>query len=377
MKSVPFIQIGSRLIGPDHPCFIVAELSGNHHQKFDEAVALIKAAAEAGADAVKLQTYTPNTITLNSRKRWFIVKGRDQPEAWKVKSLYELYEKAHTPWEWQPKLKKIAEDLGLILFSTPFDESAVDFLKEMNVPCYKVASYEAVHIPLLKKVAQTGKPVILSIGFASQEETSLAIDTLRSNKTKDIAVLHCVTAYSDKPRWDYTNLTTVADIKERFGVVSGFSDNNSGIEIPIIAATVGRASIIEKHFILDRSQGGPDAKFSIEPDEFKRMVTLIRRAESERAETIVGELASTEDLQKIMGKVHYGPASEEEKENIVFRPSIWVKKAIKKGERLNRENIRVARPSGGLAPKFFDEVLGKLTSQDIKAITPLSWSFVV
>ncbi len=257
------LKIGDRIIGTGHPCFVIAELSGNHHQRYEEAVKLIHAAKEAGADAVKLQTYTPDTITINSSKQWFLVAGKDNPRRWKGKTLYELYRSAYTPWEWQPKLKKIADEIGIMLFSSPFDETAVDFLETMQVPCYKVASYEVTHIPLLKKIARTGKPVILSIGFASVEEVGLAIQTLRDGGTRDIAVLHCVTSYADEPKAEDMHLATIRDIRERFCVVSGFSDNNGGIEIPLRAVMAG-ASIVEKHFILDRSDAGPDANFSLE-----------------------------------------------------------------------------------------------------------------
>lgn len=375
MEQLSPITIQNRRIGPGHPCFIVAELSGNHHQRYEEAAELVKAAKEAGADAVKLQTYTPDTLTLNSDKKWFLVKGKEQPESWQKKNLYQLYQEGYTPWEWQPKLKELAESLGLILFSTPFDATAVDFLEKIDVPCYKVASYEAIHIPLLKKIAQTGKPVIMSIGFASQDEAELAIHTLRENGSTDIVVLHCVTAYSDTPRFEYTNLRTIMDIRERFRVISGFSDNNAGIKIPVIAAVVAGAKVIEKHFILDRSKGGVDARFSIEPKELAQMIKIIRKAEREGRE-VLREFVSEEEIQKALGQVHYGPASSQEQENTFFRPSIWVKKDVKKGDIFTTENIRVARPSAGLPPKFFEAVLGKRAAHNIEAATPLSWDLI-
>lgn len=352
------ISIQGRKIGADYPTFIVAELSGNHHQRYEEAEKLIRKAHKAGADAVKLQTYTPDTLTIDSNKLWFLVNSSDTPSEWNKKKLYDLYKTAYTPWEWQPKLKKLADKLGIILFSTPFDETAIDFLEEMDVPCYKIASYEANHIPLLKKVAKTRKPVILSVGFASLFDIELALKTLRENGTKQIAVLHCVTSYSDKPDLDDINLATIVDIRQRFGVVSGFSDNNGGIDIPIVAATLG-ASIIEKHFILDRSLGGPDARFSIEPHELKELVKRIRFAE------------------QVIGKVRYGPANAAEKYNgRRFSQSVFVVKAIKKGERLTSENIRCIRPGDGLAPKYFESVIGKAAARDIEAGTPLSWKYI-
>lgn len=357
MKKYSSIKIGSKKIGLGHPCFIVAELSGNHHQKFGEAVELIKAAAKVGADAVKLQTYTPDTITLNSNKKWFRVGGKDNPVSWKNKTLYQLYTKAYTPWQWQPKLKKIAEDMGLIFFSTPFDESAVDFLEKLSVPCYKVSSYDIVNIPLLAKIAKTKKPVIVSIGFASIGEIKGTIKTLGANGSKYIALLHCVTAYSKNPKLAEMNLRTISDISRRFGVVAGFSDNNAGNEIPVLA-TIAGAAIVEKHLILKRSSGGPDAKFSIEPDEFKRMTLSIRKSE------------------EALGKVNYGPASPAEEYNKHFRPSIWITKNIKKGEKFRKENIRCVRPGNGLSPKYYEKILGLRAKVDIEASTPMLWNLV-
>ncbi|MBU1014880.1 pseudaminic acid synthase [Patescibacteria group bacterium] len=371
-------KIGGRGVGRGNPCFVIAELSGNHHQRYEEAVELVRAAVAAGADAVKLQTYTPDTITLNSDKEWFVVGSEgDRPESWQNRTLYDLYQTDHTPWEWQPKLKKFADELGIVLFSSAFDETAVDFLESMGVLCYKIASYEAVHIPLLKKVAGTGKPVVMSIGFASFEEAELAARTLQENGTKDLAVLHCVTSYSDTPKVADMNLRTIRDVAERFGVVSGFSDNNAGITVPVAAAVAGGAKVVEKHLILDRSLGGADARFSIEPAEFKRMVELIRRAEAGEKEVVLKEIG-VEDAELAMGKVHYGPANSQEEENKVFRPGVWAKMDIRKGEAFTRENIRVARPTGPgeIMPKDFEALLGKRASQDIAFATPLSWELV-
>ncbi|MBI2642558.1 MAG: N-acetylneuraminate synthase family protein [Candidatus Wildermuthbacteria bacterium] len=373
--TIPPIQIQNRLVGPGQPCFVVAELSGNHHQKYEEAVELVKRAAEAGADAIKLQTYTPDTITIKSDREWFIVKGENQPGSWKKKVLWDLYNTAYTPWEWQPKLKELAESLGLLLFSTPFDDTAVDFLKRMDVPCYKIASYEAVHIPLLQKVAKTGKPVIMSVGFASLEEVDLAIKTLRENGSKDIAVLHCVTAYSDTPVLENANARVIRDIQNRFGVVAGFSDNNSGIEIPIIATVIGGASVLEKHLILDKTSGGPDSRFSIDPKEFKEMVAVIRKAEQEGESALQG-VVSQEDVEKALGRVQYGPASKQEQENTFFRPSLWVTKDMKTGEEFTKENTRVARPSAGLLSHYWSDILGKKAAKNIDPATPLSWDLI-
>ena len=348
----PFIRVGNRKIGADHPVFIVAEVSANHHQKYEEAERLIRTAARAGADAIKLQTYTPDTITIDSDKKWFFIGGKNTPASWKKENLYALYKKAYTPWEWQPKLKELTEKLGMIFFSTPFDATAVDFLEKLNVQCYKIASYEATDIPLLKKVAGTGKPVLLSVGFADSREIEEAIKTLKNAGAKDIAVLHCVTSYSRDPELANTYLSNIRDIAERFGVVTGFSDNNAGIELPIASVYAG-ARIVEKHFILSRGSGGPDSRFSIEPSELREMVKGIRRAE------------------KALGSPHYGPASKDEERYRTLRRSLFAVEDIKKGERFTKKNIRVIRPHFGLPPKRYEEVIGKIAAKDISRGTPL------
>ncbi|MDP2641222.1 MAG: N-acetylneuraminate synthase family protein [Candidatus Yanofskybacteria bacterium] len=373
------MNIQNREIGTGHPCFVIAELSGNHHQRYEEAVELIKQAKEVGADAVKLQTYTPETITLNSDREWFVVSSKgDQPDSWKNRTLHDLYATACTPWEWQPKLKRLADELGIILFSSPFDETAVDFLEAMEVPCYKVASYEAVHIPLLRKVASKGKPVIISIGYASLREAEFAVQTLRQGGAGELAVLHCVTSYADTPRVEHMNLRTIQDIAERFSVITGFSDNNGGIEAPVAAVVAGGAKVLEKHFILDRSSGGPDERFSLEPAEFKRMIELIKSAEAGDGDAVLREVG-VKDAERAMGAIHYGPASPQERDNIRFRPGVWAKVDIGKGETLTRENIRVARPAGpagSLMPKDFEKLLGMTAKEDIAFATPLSWNLI-
>src|SRR3989344_8100335 len=271
------------------------------------AVKLVYAAKEAGADAVKLQTYTPDTITLDCDKEWFRVGGEDNPENWKGKTLHQLYQMAYTPWEWQPKLKKLADELGILLFSSPFDETAVDFLTAMDVPCYKIASYEATDFTLLRKVARTGRPVIMSVGYASFPETEEAIQTLRKYGAHDIAILRCVTGYADTPDVSAMNLATIQDIAKRFTVATGFSDNNGGIDIPVAAFAAG-ASIIEKHLILKRDMGGPDARFSVEPHEFAEMVLRIREIEKSRMKPIVNARA--------MGVPTYGPVTDIERYNL-------------------------------------------------------------
>lgn len=366
-------SIEGRSIGRNQPTFIIAEVSGNHHQKYEEAEALIRMAHESGADAVKLQTYTPDSITLKSDTEPFLVRGKDQPASWKGQRLWDLYELAHTPWDWQPKLKHYADELGIILFSTPFDESAVDFLEsEVNPPCYKIASYEVVHIPLLKRVAKTGKPIIMSIGFASESEVALAVSTLKGHGARDIAILHCVTAYSDNPNLAEMNLTTIEDVAKRFDVVSGFSDNNTGVRAPVAAAVAFGAHIVEKHVIHSRSAGGPDARFSMEPNEFTDMVRRIRIGEHDGIERALDGIGTADDVEKMRGIVQYGPASPQEEENTFFRPSLWVKQKIQKGDTLTLENIRVARPSGGLMSSELDTVLGKRAMRDIEFATPLT-----
>lgn len=360
-------KIGNRMVGDGHPCFIVAELSGNHHQNYDEAVALVKAAKEAGADAVKLQTYTADTITLNSDKEWFIVKGEDNPDLWKNRTLYDLYLKGNTPWDWQPKLKKLADELGILLFSSVFDETSVDFLEKIDVPCYKISAYESTDLLILRKVAQTGKPVIISFGYSSEEEVGWALDVLKANGAKDIVAFHCVTGYSDQPKPEDMHLKNIGDLRSRFGVAAGFSDNNAGIDIPGMAAAAG-AKVIEKHFILARSSGGPDARFSIEPEELKKMILQIRALESGKEKISVPEVA--------LGEVHYGPTNAIEEYNKRWRRSLFAGKDIKKGEKFSKENVRDVRPAFGLETKYFDEITGRRATKDIPFAAPLSWDLI-
>lgn len=342
---------GERKIGPGNPVFIVAEMSGNHNQSYENALKIIDAAAEAGADAIKLQTYTPDTITIDSDKEYFQVKVN---EAWAGQTLYQLYQKAYTPWDWQPKLKEYAESKGLVCFSTPFDVTAADFLEQMRVDIYKVASFEVVDIPLLKRIGQTKKPVIMSRGMASQEELELAIKTLKENGTSQIALLHCVSSYPAKP--EEMNLATIPDMQERFSVVAGLSDHTLGSTIAIAAVALG-ASVIEKHVTLSRAAGGPDAGFSLEPDELKRMVLAVRDAEA------------------ALGKPRYGSGARES-ENMTFRKSLFAVADIKKGEKFTPENIRSIRPGHGLAPKYYDEVIGKMAAEDIERGIPLVWDLI-
>ncbi|MFH0969682.1 MAG: pseudaminic acid synthase [Patescibacteria group bacterium] len=341
---------GKREIGPGNPVFIVAEMSGNHNQDIKKAFKIIDAAAYAGVDAVKLQTYTADTITINSDRKWFkINKG-----PWKGKTLYELYKSAYTPWEWQKKLKKYAEKKGLVVFSSPFDETAVDFLEKLKVELYKVASFEVVDMGLLEKIGQTKKPVIISRGMANLEEIKLAIKTLRQNGSKQIAILHCISDYPADPK--DMNLATIPDLAKKFGVVSGLSDHTLGITTSIAAVALG-ASIIEKHLTIDRSEGGPDAGFSLEPQELKELVNAIR------------------EVELSIGKPQFSSIKKEDI-NKTFRRSLFVVKDIRKGEKFTRENVRSIRPGHGLATKYFKKILGKSASFDIEAGTPLSWKLI-
>lgn len=355
MSQKKTIRIGSRLVGQGEPCFIIAELSGNHHQKYEEAEELVRVAKKMGADAVKLQTYTPDTITIDSDKPYFQVGTGEIPELWKGKTLYQLYQMAYTPWDWQPKLKKLADELGIILFSTPFDETAVDFLEKMDVPCYKIASFEMTDFLLLRKVAKTRKPVIISRGMATEEEIKFALNTLREYGTRDILLLHCVSSYPAKP--EEMNLNTIPDMSKRFGVLTGLSDHTLGVEVSIAAVALG-ACVIEKHVTLSRAKKGVDDDFSLEPQELKQMVDSIRIVE------------------KSLGQPKYGPADEREAKELHARRSLFVVKDIKKGERFSAENIRSIRPADGLPTKYYDEVLGKSATQYIERGTPLSWDLI-
>jgi len=357
MIKEPSITIGSRKIGRNFPCFVVAEISANHHQNLQEAIKLIRRAAKCGADAVKLQTYTPDTITINSKSKLFRIRGKYIPKSWKGKTLYDLYKLAYTPWEWHPKLKRLAESLGLIFFATPFDETAVDFLESINVPCYKIASYEALDVPLLRRVAATNKPVIISQAFFNQDDVEFSLNTLKKSGAREIAALHCVSQYSAQPKLEESNLIMIRELRDRFGVVSGFSDNNSGIDIPFVAAITG-ASIIEKHFILERKSGGLDARFSVEPEELKELINKIRRAEA------------------AYGRVHYGVLGKQAQEIQKSVPSIFAVKNIRKNEVFSYKNIQTKRPAGGLSPKFWDEVIGKKAKVNIEYGTPLSWDLI-
>jgi pseudaminic acid synthase len=345
------ITIGNKVIGEENKVFIIAELSANHNQQFEIAVESIKAIKECGADAVKLQTYTADTLTIDSDKDHFKIQ---HGTIWDGTTLYKLYQKAFTPWEWQPKLKLLAEDLGLICFSSPFDKSAVDFLEKMNIPAYKIASFEIVDIPLIEYTASKGKPMIISTGIATEEEIKDAVEACRSVGNNHIALLKCTSEYPAPI--GSMNLKTIPALAEKFNTVVGLSDHSLGTTVTTAAVAIG-ARIIEKHFILDRAMGGPDSSFSLEPNEFKKMVDEIRHV----------ELA--------LGKVKFG-LNDKVMKSRTFARSLFVVKDISAGERFTEENVRSIRPSDGLAPKYFYEILGKKSSRDIERGTPLSWDLI-
>lgn len=345
------ITINGRMIGPGQPVYIIAEMSANHHQDFDQAVKLIHIAKESGADAVKLQTYTPDTITIDCDNEYFrIGKGT----IWEGRTLYDLYKEAYTPWEWQPKLKEIADDLGSDLFSSPFDHTAVDFLEKMGVPAYKIASFELVDLPLIRRMAQTGKPIIMSTGMATLAEIDEAVRTAREAGATQIALLKCTSAYPTPP--EEMNLRTIPHLSEAFQVPVGLSDHTLGIAIPVAAVALG-ACIVEKHFTLSRSIPGPDSSFSLEPDEFKTMVDAIRTAE------------------KSSGSVSY-TVTEREKASRVFRRSLFVVQDMKAGDIFSEKNLRSIRPGFGLPPKYYDLLLGKQVKKDVKKGTPIRWDLI-
>ncbi len=342
------IRIKNQIIGKHHPTFIIAELSANHKQDFDIAVKTIEAAKKAGADAIKLQTYTPDTITLNCDNEYFKI---NHGTIWDGQNLYELYKKAYTPWEWQPKLKVIAEDLGLLCFSSPFDKTAVDFLELMDVPAYKIAAFEITDIPLIRYVSSKGKPVIISTGIATIEDIDLAINTCRDAGNEQIALLKCTSSYPAPI--EEANLRTIPDIAEKFHVVAGLSDHTLGTTAATVAVALG-ASIIEKHFILDRSIGGPDASFSLEPAEFSAMVNTIR------------------EVERALGKVSYELSEQTKQSRRLASRSIFVVEDIKAGEGLSEHNIRSIRPGHGLHPKFYEYALGHIATRNLKRGTPLT-----
>ena len=343
------LKLDNRIVSTNTTPFIIAEMSGNHNHSLDRALAIVEAAAQAGAHALKLQTYTADTMTLDIDGGEFFIE--DENSLWKGESLYKLYQKAMTPWEWHEPIFKRCREKGLIPLSTPFDATAVDFLESLEVPCHKIASFENTDLPLLKKVAQTGKPVIMSTGMATVAELDESVRTLRENGCKEIVLLKCTSNYPATP--ENTNLRTIPHLRELFQCEVGLSDHTMGIGAAIAAVAFG-ATVIEKHFTLNRADGGVDAAFSMEPAELKMLVEETRRA------------------WQALGSIHYG-ISESEKKSLVFRRSLYACEDIKAGEKFTKQNIRSIRPGLGLSPKFLDTVLGKKATQDIKRGTPLDW----
>lgn len=340
------IKILGRRIGWGQPCYVIAEMSANHGQSLERAIELVHSAKEAGADAIKLQTYTPDTLTIDCRRPEFVV---GEGSLWQGKTLYDLYSEAYTPWHWQPTLKEEAERLSLHCFSTPFDDLSVEFLENMNVPAHKIASFELVDDGLLRKVARTGKPVILSTGMATFEEIATAIGVLREAGCGDLAILKCTSAYPAKP--EDMNLRTIPAMREAFGVPVGLSDHTLGVAVPVAGVALG-ACIIEKHLTLHRGDGGPDSAFSLTPEEFRQMVDAVRTAE------------------KALGAVCY-KLTDAEKASRVFRRSLFAVRDIQKGEEFAPDNIRSIRPSHGLPPAQLNSLLGCRASRNISRGTPL------
>lgn len=342
------ISISGRLIGPHHPPFIIAEMSGNHNQSLDRALSIVDSAAHSGAHAIKLQTYTADTLTLNVRDGDF--KITDPDSLWSGQVLHDLYKQAYTPWEWHEPIMNRAAELGMICFSSPFDESAVDFLESLNVPAYKIASFENNHLPLIKRAASTGKPLIISTGMATLAELDQAVKTAIDSGCKELILLKCTSNYPASPI--DTNILTIPHMKSLFRSEIGLSDHTMGIGVAVASVALG-ASVIEKHFTLARSDGGVDSEFSLEPHEFSLLVS-----ETERA-------------WQSLGSVTYGPTSAEEKSR-VFRRSIFVAADIAKGEKFNSHNIRIVRPGNGASPSMYESILGKVAKYNFKKGDPLS-----
>lgn len=347
------MKIGSREIGVHQPPFVVAEMSGNHNQSLDRALAIVDAAAAAGSHALKIQTYTADTLTLDCERNEFMIS--DPGSLWAGKSLHKLYHEAHTPWDWHPAIFDRARQHGMVAFSTPFDETAVDFLEQLGAPCYKIASFENNDLPLLRKAAATGKPLIVSTGMATVAEIDELVRTVRDAGCRDLVLLKCTSNYPANP--ENSNLRTIPHLRELCGCEIGLSDHTRGIGTAVAAVALG-ATVIEKHFTLCRADGGVDAAFSMEPGEMSSLVT-----ESNRA-------------WQALGTVHYGPTAAEVK-SLQFRRSIYVAEDIEEGEPLTTRNIRVVRPGLGLSPKYYDLILGRKLVCSVKRGNPVTWDLLL
>lgn len=346
------INISGRGVGTGFPPFVIAEMSGNHNQSLERALEIVEAAAKTGAHALKIQTYTPDTMTLDLAEREFFIK--DSKSLWAGKSLYELYGEAYTPWEWHEAIFAKAKSLGMIAFSTPFDATSVDFLESLDVPCYKIASFENTDIPLIRKVAATGKPLIISTGMASVAELDETVRTAREAGCEQLILLKCTSTYPASP--ENTNILTIPHLRELFGCEVGLSDHTMGVGVSVASVALG-ATVIEKHFTLSRAEGGVDSSFSMEPAEMKQLVV-----ETERA-------------WQALGKVSYG-MTESEKGSVQFRRSLYIVQDMKAGEKLTPSTVRAIRPGLGLAPLYLDIVMGKTLRHDVKRGTALNWELL-
>ncbi len=345
------IRIGNRLVGNNQPTFIIAEMSANHLMDYDRAVEIIKAAKESGADAVKLQTYTPETLTIDCDNEYFQIK---QGTIWDGTTLYKLYQTAYTPWEWQSNLKKIADELGIVCFSSPFDFSAIDFLEEIDVPAYKVASFEITDIPFIRKIAKLKKPIIMSTGIAKLEDIERALEVCKEEGNEDVILLKCTSAYPAP--YEDVNLNVIPNMKETFNCVVGISDHTLGSTVPVGSIGLG-SRVIEKHFTLSREDGGPDAVFSMEPNEFKEMVNSVRI------------------IEKALGRATY-ELSEKQKKSREHARSLFIVEDIEEGEQFTSENVRSIRPGYGLHTMYYEDILGKKARKTLKKGTPLSWEHI-
>ena len=347
------IKISNKFIGKSYKPFIIAEMSGNHNKSLDHALKIVKSVASSGADALKIQTYLPETMTLNIKKNEFLIK--DEKSIWFGDSLYELYEKAYLPWEWHKEIFDYAKSLGLVVFSTPFDNTSVDFLESLDTPCYKIASFENTDLPLIKKVASTGKPLIISTGMASISEIDETVRTARNYGCKDLILLKCTSTYPASPL--NSNLVTIPHMMDLFDCQIGLSDHTLGIGVSVASVSLG-ATIIEKHFTLNRKDGGVDSIFSMEPNEFKMLAD-----ETERA-------------WQAIGKINYGPSISERK-SLQFRRSLYIVDDLKKGDTLTENNLKAIRPGNGLPTKFMENLIGLPVNKNVKKGTPMSWELLV
>lgn len=347
------LKIGNRSVTPEYPPFIIAEMSGNHNQSLDRALEIVEASAKSGVHALKIQTYTADTMTLDLDEGEFFIS--DPNSLWKGKSLYKLYQQAHTPWEWHKPIFDKCKEFGIICFSTPFDETAVDFLESMDVPCYKIASFENTDLPLIRRVAATGKPLIISTGIATLAELDETVRAAREAGCVDLILLKCTSAYPATP--ENTNILTIPHMRDLFGCEVGLSDHSMGVGVSVASVALG-ATVIEKHFTLNRADGGVDSAFSMEPAEMAQLVV-----ETERA-------------WQALGQVRYCP-TEAEKKSSQFRRSLYVVQDLKAGDVVTRENVRAIRPGLGLPTKYLEQVLGKAVKQDVKRGTALGWEMVL